>query len=545
MVPTDIQRTIIEHDGNTVVLASPGSGKTFVLSEMIKRVIKKDDMLLYQGVIAISYTRKASSNLKHRTLGDGATQKNSFFGTIDNFCLTQIILPFGNYVFGHPSKELEIIGGGDLPKEEKQKFIWINSIHPDYESIDESQFSKLAGLFLAGYVLVESLELLALYIIRNCKACENFLKARFKYIFIDEFQDADTYTNSIFLDLVDMGITGVAVGDENQSIFGFAHKNSKYIRALKENPAFSEFTLNKNFRCAIPIINYSNRLLDSNSKILDTTDDAVFLIRVGGSEESIASFIDNNIEKIRHCWSVSDNSKIAILVKNGRTQDIINNSLETPHRLVETTILDMDLNPRSRLFALLLHFYFDESIPFLSILDDFVDYETMSLHEKKCLYDESVKIRSCNDNFDCLSKYFNQIADILLPKIGVGASLKKLSEVMSNDRALSSYKPVNANELQLMTLHKSKGLEFDVVFHLNVCEWELPIKIPKDGDFDNLIYPDWEQDIDLHYVGITRAKKACIMIRGTKRTNGNGDLKKAEDSEFLNINGLSSLRREN
>lgn len=545
MVPTDIQRTIIEHDGNTVVLASPGSGKTFVLSEMIKRAIKKDDMMLYQGVIAISYTRKASANLKNRTLGDGTAQKNSFFGTIDNFCLTQIILPFGNYVFGHPSKELEIVSGGDLPKEESQKYVWIDSEHPDYESIEEYQFANLAGLFSAGFVLVESLELLALYIIRNCRACKNYLKARFKYIFIDEYQDADTYTNSIFLDLVGMGIIGVAVGDENQSIFGFAHKDSQYIRALKSNPNFDEFSLNENFRCAIPIINYSNRLLDANSKILDTKDDAVFLIRVDGSEESIAKFIDNNIEKIRKCWSVSDNSKIAILVRKSMTQDILNNCLETPHRLVETTVLDKDLNPRSRLFALLLHYYFDDTMPFLSILDEFVDYEMMSQHERRRLYDESVIIRNCVDDYESISKHFNQVADILLPKIGVGASLSKLKIVMSDDRALCSYKPVNSNELQLMTLHKSKGLEFDIVFHLNVCEWELPTKIPKDGDFNNLIYSNWRQDIDLHYVGITRAKKACIMVRGSKRTKSNGDLRRAEDSEFLNMNGLSSLRREN
>lgn len=37
MVPTDIQRKIINNPGNTVVLASPGSGKTFVMSEKIKR----------------------------------------------------------------------------------------------------------------------------------------------------------------------------------------------------------------------------------------------------------------------------------------------------------------------------------------------------------------------------------------------------------------------------------------------------------------------------------------------------------------------------
>ena len=84
MVPTKIQDTIIRCDGNIVVLASPGSGKTFVLSEKIRRVLKDNIALDYQGVIAISYTRKASENLKKRTLGDGMQSKNSFFGTIED-----------------------------------------------------------------------------------------------------------------------------------------------------------------------------------------------------------------------------------------------------------------------------------------------------------------------------------------------------------------------------------------------------------------------------------------------------------------------------
>ena len=60
MEPTPIQRNIIQEEGNTVVLAMPGSGKTFVLSEKIRRILESDVLKDYQGVIAISYTRKAS-----------------------------------------------------------------------------------------------------------------------------------------------------------------------------------------------------------------------------------------------------------------------------------------------------------------------------------------------------------------------------------------------------------------------------------------------------------------------------------------------------
>lgn len=233
-------------------------------------------------------------------------------------------------------------------------------------------------------------------------------------------------------------------------------------------------------------------------------------------------------------------------MRNSRTQTIINESLSTLHRVVETTTLDEDLNPKSRLFTLLLRFYFDTSMPFLSVLDEYVDYEVLSHYDKKRLIEESQIIRSIEDcDYDELPKHFNHIADIILQKIGEGASLSKLESVIANDNALNSYKPVNPDEIQLMILHKSKGLEFDVVFHLNMCEWELPYREIKNGDFEHPNYPNWQQDIDLHYVGLTRARKVCFLIRGSKRTNSVGDLKFANDSEFLGINNLSSLRREN
>lgn len=545
MVPTEIQKNIIQCDGNVVVLASPGSGKTFVLSEKIRRVLKENIALDYQGVIAISYTRKASANLKKRTLGDGIQNKNSFFGTIDNFCLTQIIETFGNYTFGRSSKDIEVKGLNELDNNGKKLFEWIAEIHPDYADIKASQFADLEKLFRQGYVLVESLELLALHIIKNSSACQKYLQARYKYVFIDEFQDADTYTNELFLLLLDLGLIGIAVGDVNQSIFGFAHKDSMYLKSLVKNPIFTSFTLGDNFRCSIPIINYSNRLLDENSNILDTDKEGMYLVRVNGSEYSIAEYIDREIESIKSEWSVTDNSEIAILVKNERTQKIIDENLEYPHRLVKTTSLDMDLNPKSRLYTLLLCYYFDDSVPFMSVLDEYVEYEALTLYERNRLHKESLVVKSIEEtDIDQLSNHFKAIADILLPRIQDGASLQKLNKILASEKNLESYRPMSSNEIQVMTLHKSKGLEFDVVFHLNMSDWELPYKQIEHGDFNNSQYPNWEQDLNLHYVGITRARKACYLVRGTQRTNSNDCLRNARDSEFLGIHRLDSLRNE-
>ena len=67
------------------------------------------------------------------------------------------------------------------------------------------------------------------------------------------------------------------------------------------------------------------------------------------------------------------------------------------------------------------------------------------------------------------------------------------------------------NEVQLMTLHSSKGLEFDVVFFVGVEEELMPHKnvVQEDGDID--------EERRLCYVGITRAKKRLIMTYAQER----------------------------
>ena len=537
MEPTEIQKEIIEYEGNSVILASPGSGKTFVLSEKIKNVLRKDSILPYQGVLAISFTRKASTNLKKRTLEEGVMYKNSFFGTIDGFCLTQIILPFGNYLFGYPIKELECIDFKYLSIEQATKYLWINNF-AHYNSITNEQISLLSELYKQGFILIKSVELIALHIVNHCRACQNHLKARFKYVFIDEYQDVDTYFHSLFLYLLQLGSVGGVVGDVNQSIFGFAHKSSEYLKELAKSDWFKSFRLNENFRCPLSIRNYSNRLLDSNSDIIDTNEKGIFLIRVQGDEKSIAKFIDSKINTICKKFKIEKLNTIAILAKNNKdTLRIINDNLVTKHRKIDDTPLDKDLNPRTQLYILLLRFIFDSTIPFLSIVNEYVEYDNLTIFQKNCLIEQKNIIRSLSiQSSDDLINHFKIIADILLPHILEGESIHKLTEVLSNQTYLDSYKPINEDEIQLMTLHKAKGLEFDIVFHLNLCEDELPFK--------NIRNQDWEQDLNLHYVGITRAKKVCYLIRGTQRTNKDGILKEAKDSIFLSINGLPNLRKD-
>jgi DNA helicase-2/ATP-dependent DNA helicase PcrA len=100
------------------------------------------------------------------------------------------------------------------------------------------------------------------------------------------------------------------------------------------------------------------------------------------------------------------------------------------------------------------------------------------------------------------------------------------------------------DEIQVMTLHKAKGLEFDVVFHLDMYEWVLPGKKPgENNDFDHPVYSGWEQDLHLHYVGVTRARKCCVLCSSNRRINSEGLDRQGNPSEFLDLPSLPELRR--
>lgn len=543
---TDAQKIIVEQDGNCVVLAAPGSGKTFVISEKIRRILLEDELRDYQGVIAISYTRKAAKNLKDRVFSNIPFNRNSFFGTIDGFCFSEVIYPFLSHIWGSTKIEISIKSLNDFEKDNQDLFLWIKEKRDIY-SIAEEEWAQLWELYYEeGFVLVEALELLACKIIKESTACRNYLKARYRYIFIDEYQDADIYTSILFDELVSLGLVGIAVGDAKQSIFGYDKKDSKYLQALVERGDFHYFPMDKNFRCSPSIVNYSSRLMDPDSTLLPAPQIDVHLVRIEGEESAVSNFLSSQISTCCKRYHVEKLSGVAVLARRNKDLALIASKLSLPYRMFDTTGLDNDSSICSSFYAALLRFYYDSNLTFLETLEDFGDIEMLTRYERKRVLQLKILLRSLSlpDDVDQFVYYCAELANIILPNTSNEVSSAILRKVIGDKKSLESYKPLNDNEVNLMTLHKSKGLEFDLVFHLNLHEWVIPSKNIINGDFNNCYYPSWQQDLDLHYVGITRAKKACYMIVNNRRLGSKGNIVAGRDSEFLSLNGIEKLRNE-
>lgn len=537
MNPTPEQKEIIDYTGHTVVIANPGSGKTFTISRKIISIL--GELNFYQGVIAISYTNKASRELEKRCLESGVDRKSSFFGTMDKFYITEIVFSFGRHIFGTPKKELEIIDvkdeffkvftGEDVKSENGEYDIntWMNN-----------NFTSLIKLYVEGYVLLESISKLALYIIDNCTSCRKYLKARYKYIFIDEYQDTGSDQHDVFIKLKDLGIISVAVGDTNQSIFGFSQKSSEFLVQLAQNADFKLFHLTKNRRCHPSITNYASKLISKGfNDYIPSTENRIFSKSVNGGEKEIAEWLNSAIPRVMTQFEVKARNEIGILVRNSRTGMILQKNLTLENKFFGSTPFDGNRSLWGSIFESILNFIYDDSLTKYELVGNYLDIELQAEKAREFMRLLSA-VECCKNNILEMQKsspIFIEIASIIYPHAENITAVTTLNAVLKSPELLEFYKPAGKNQIQIMTLHKSKGLEFDVVFHLDLHRYVLPKEF-------NGEYPEAIQDLNLHYVGITRAKKCCVLCTSSVRVNGKGETKSGIPSIFLKLNRLYPLR---
>ena len=116
---------------------------------------------------------------------------------------------------------------------------------------------------------------------------------------------------------------------------------------------------------------------------------------------------------------------------------------------------------------------------------------------------------------------FCQVLDRYMVK--GGRSAKSLREFVEAMELRDTEDEEKKDEVQLMTLHASKGLEFPVVFLVGVEEDLLPHRT---------LGSDVSEERRLFYVGVTRAQKRLILSRARERKRY-GRLKPSAPSRFL------------
>lgn len=523
--PTAEQQAIIDYLGNMVVTAKPGSGKTFTIVEKIKSI--SNELLDYQGVIAISFTRKASEELKIRCKRSNIPNKGSFFGTLDKFYISEIICPFAKHITDSNIK-LEV-------RDKIENYPEYKGLERIQEGITEDIKNILITSLKEGNIFLEILGETAKFILDIVDDCKLYIKARYKYIFIDEYQDCGDIQHKIFLDLVSLGLIGIAVGDLDQAIYAFSNRYSKYLASLMTNSNFKHYQITKNHRCHKSISNYSLKLLGISVDNIE--EKRVFKVNVDGREQQIAEAIDSKIDQIKKKYNVDKNNEIAILCRGNGSEMQIDKYLKTSHKVFSENELDRYNAYWARLFIDLLMSYFDNNIFSIDFVEKYIDEEiNQRLFRKTNLLVKKIfnlKITELYSNVHL----FYKVARSIYPDYENSEVKDVLENILKNEEKLLCYKPAEDSQICIMTLHKSKGLEFKVVFHLDVYKYILP----NEGAW--VTEEDYIQALNLHYVGITRAKEVCYIMQGTERyRKRQADFTSAKESPFLYIEGINELR---
>ncbi|RDY70851.1 ATP-dependent helicase, partial [Halobacillus trueperi] len=465
--PTKQQQDILDCDENCAVIAGPGSGKTSTIAHKIRDV--SEGLRWYEGIAAISYTNKASNELKQKTYNLGLNVNNSFFGTIDSFYIGNIIIPFGKRFFGLPRRNI-VIEKLDSSKDayvksiindvnkvlERFKSVSIENIEKDslipINEIDKEHLDFISEKFKEGIFDLRLVSSISNIIFLSSRACRKYLKARYKYLFIDEFQDSGKDQFYLFLRISEIGVKCWGIGDINQSIFRFANKSSEFLKELLANENFINFLMDINHRCHPSIDLYSRRLLGYEEKTIEA-ENRVYKLFVDGTECDIGHWFENQMEEIKQKFGVEKNSSIGILATKDITLEKFLEDINIPHKYYRKSILDQDKSSCNALLSKLLEVAFDEKQTVYNFVNDYFDREISNqrliIREVSKLVNEfKAEINTFTDTENQIETkrtrlihLFNEITAYIYPNINNQKAKVNLKYLLENRKLLNDFVP--------------------------------------------------------------------------------------------------------
>ena len=325
-------------EGHCVVLAGPGSGKTRVLVSKVAHLLRHR-VAGPRGVACITYNNECVRELRKRFVSRGLRPgEQLFLGTVHSFCMSSIIGPFGRLFREDLPADLNIASGQDVTKAiaEALANLRIRSNASDWrEPINLHRRTLLAGgyqdqrvgrvadayesvLHSRGLIDFDDMVLIGLDLVRTQPFVREALEARFPYLIVDEYQDLGYPLHRIVREIMaNTNITVFAVGDEDQSIYGFAGADPKYLRELADDPEVFSVRLDMNYRCAQRIIDGSEIALAppeprGYKSARDDTEGDLLLVEDTDGLASQATTIANRIIPTLNEQGIS-NDQIAIL----------------------------------------------------------------------------------------------------------------------------------------------------------------------------------------------------------------------------------------
>lgn len=330
--------------GNKLILAGAGSGKTRVLTCRVAELINKFQVRP-SNILALTFTNKASNEMKQRLEKLlKISSQGLWFGTFHGICRRLLKIHWKEAGINEHFTILDsqdqlrmikrIIKSKNLDENlydpkvlqsfintQKDKGRRYNNINNDDDKYRDIFRDYDAACRQTNSVDFADLILLTYEMFKNNDQVLEYYNKRFKNIMVDEFQDTNTLQFNLLKLLNGADGSLYAVGDDDQSIYGWRGARSKNIKFFEDE--FKEvelFKLEQNYRSTNEILSVANSLIANNKERLGKnlwTDaekgNPVYLYEAyNGDDES--NFI---VEKIQeHVSSGGKRSDIALLYRS-------------------------------------------------------------------------------------------------------------------------------------------------------------------------------------------------------------------------------------
>ena len=572
------QKEAIRHgEGPALVVAGPGSGKTAVLAGRIRYLTEERQIPEHQ-ILVLTFTKGAALEMEQRFLRqrgggvkvDFGTFHSAFFrilkqsegaGRLRIFSqeekyrlLSRLLQDQGQQLYLEKTYLKDLSGQISRYKEEGEGAL--------FNLCDKDMFCRLYKAYEAykeeeGLADFDDILLRAKTLLETREDIRLFWKKRYRYILVDEFQDASRLQYELVMLLAAPENNVFFVGDDDQSIYGFRGvEGNRMAQIASSLPGCKIYRLNINYRSCQPVIDCASRLISFNrnrifkniSGVRDGAEAVEFLECENEKEQA---------EKIRLFFR---GRKGAVLFRTNRlivpvAKELLKENIpffvKEPGALLKDHWVAEDLLSYMRLgsglgsrkdFLQILNKPFrgisreglfgafssteekrrmEELKAQLSLLSALPPFAQIQFIRKGIGYEDYLKQQGGREGETEEELLF--LADELQKKTIPFFTAGEWFSFLEKEKNALSRAGENKEKaaLSLLTIHSAKGLEFESVFLPDWNEGILPY-----GDTASI--EGVEEERRLAYVAITRAKDR-LAISWVKKRRG----REAKPSAFL------------
>lgn len=507
-----------EQEKCLALTAGPGAGKTEMLAQRADFLFRTGTCRYPKRILAISFKVDASTNLKER---------------VKRRCGSELASRFDSYTFHAFAKRIidrfRIVLTGD------------DALSENY-SIGNR---KITGTQITFNDLVP----LAIEILKTSNIARNVIRQTYSDVFLDEFQDC----TDLQYELIKLAFQGTsarltAVGDTKQKIMGWAGALEGVFETFAQDFSAEPLNMYRNFRSKPRLLKLQNRIiqnLDPNSvmpeELLRGDEGEILLCEFENDVEEAKSIVERISEWISNekiplheiaiLVSKQAESYAAVIMKNLEEKNI-------PYRN-EQQLQDISTEPITRLIIdYLLYFYGDrEPQSWLRLQEQilpFVDDEELEFSKHHYLQDFIInqkkiikKSESTSGRFTCwrqvMSSFLEQLSIETITALSsdyesesrlreiVNSTTTKIQELLEKEsdliKVLKSF--LDDQAIRIMTIHKSKGLEFHSVIMVAVEE--------------ETFWGDKDAERCAFFVGVSRAKQRLLITNSKERQKPEGE----------------------